>query len=73
MELTTAKLLFLTLLKASQLTPTNQYSNVGVEVEWDLDNKVLTGTFRIPLQFNVNLVDGTFDINAPDFYQENLI
>lgn len=59
--------LFRAILRLAKATVKPSFSDMGVTLNWDLENLELTGTFRIPLDTNIDITTGEYIVTAQDF------
>lgn len=61
--------LFRAILQVANL-PSKHYKNgAKVDLSWDIGNGYLTGTFKIPLQTDINPNTGAYIVTAQDFIE----
>lgn len=68
---TPGKDLFSSILRTAKSDIKSQFSSHGVQLQWDLDNLTLTGTFSIPLKTEIDVTTGEYKVTAEDFTEEN--
>ncbi|MBE9193252.1 hypothetical protein IQ230_23480 [Gloeocapsopsis crepidinum LEGE 06123] len=64
--------LFSAILKVAKSKLKPQYSDIGVKVQWDLDNLELRGTFAIPLKTEINVDTGEYIVTSQDFTESSV-
>lgn len=67
MEPHLAQSLYTILLRAAKARLREQYTEGGVQLNFDVNNSKLTGTFEIPLEDSFNTENGEYILKAKDF------
>ncbi len=62
--------LFRAILRLSKSTIKPNFSDMGVNLSWDLQNLELKGDFTIPLQTAIDSQSGEYIVTAQDFASE---
>lgn len=59
--------LFRAILRAAKANIKSNYSDMGVKLNWNLENEELSGTFVIPIRGRISSETGEYLINSQDF------
>lgn len=59
--------LFAAILKVAKATIKPNYSDSGVDLQWDLENFELRGSFLLPLKTEIDAETGEYIVTSQDF------
>ena len=62
--------LFKAALRASKCMNIPPFAGMGVTLEWDMTNKELRGTFKLPLKSEIDLKTGEYKLTAEDCLEQ---